>query len=673
MELPVNVKWNFLTKSKAEKGINPVQKKLFDRDVESVVPKIVESFVRESIQNSLDATLKGEKLEMLFTLRDNDKCIDPNDFEKLINGLIPHIESESSNVDVIPDWKSPIPFLSVEDFNTTGLMGDVSIDMPAPSDEADDGQDFCNFWRNLAGFTKKDGSERGKWGLGKAVFPASSKINTFYGITLRPNEDVSYLLGLSVLNIHRLPGAPNTIYKPYGDFGLFDDKTDDQFVMPISDKQFNEELADLFDSRRLHKGSGLSLYIPYPLEDFKVEFLIFSVIQQYYYPILKEEISVVVDYNESSFILNKDNLDKILSELNNPMPHEVDEQSWQLQIFKLKEILDFSHWICSLNDNDFTVLNPLTQNNMPRWNNSLFDNIDWENLKDKFANGERLAFKVPLWVKKGDKQSRLCHFYVYVAYQNNYDGFINEYIRHDLTIPEIRGLEKKGFKGFVIIENGSQNEDEPLVEMIGLSENPAHTTWSSTEEKFKKSNYLNGEQSLTFIKNALARIHEQLKVVITQKDDTLLADLFPLDNPDENEGDGLPTPPVVPDDPDSPDDPDIDVPPPMPPDINGSPLKLLITKIPDGFKVVKHSNCKIDLSSVSIQLGFKKKRKDPFRGYNPNDFNLQTNIGITQRGVITIASGPNSISFNVIDQNFEIKFEGFDPNRDLVINASGKP
>jgi hypothetical protein len=86
MELPVNVKWNFLTKSKAEKAINPVQKKLFDRDVESVVPKIVESFVRESIQNSLDATLEGEKLEMLFTLRDNDKCIDPNDFEKLMYG-----------------------------------------------------------------------------------------------------------------------------------------------------------------------------------------------------------------------------------------------------------------------------------------------------------------------------------------------------------------------------------------------------------------------------------------------------------------------------------------------------------------------------------------------------------------------------------------------------------
>lgn len=670
MKLPKNVRWNFLTKRPAEKGVDPIQKKLFDRDVESVVPKIVESFVRESIQNSLDATLDDKNLEILFTLRDSDKSIQSKSFEGLIASLIPHVEAERSNVDVVPDWKSPISFLSVEDFNTTGLLGDVKIHMPEQGDT--EKQDFCNFWRNLAGFTGKISSERGKWGLGKAVFPASSKINTFFGLTIRPDENVSYLMGLSVLNIHRLDGDPTNVYLPYGDFGLFDDKLDDQFVIPLTDKPFIEGVANLFDSKRLSKGSGLSLYIPYPVDDFKVEFLILSVIQQYYYPILKDEICVTVDYNEKMYLLSKNNLDKILSELKNPLPVEIDNQLWESQISKLKEILDFSHWICSLKDSEFIVLNPLSENNVPRWNASIFENIDWDDLKKKFALGERLAFKVPIWVKKGDDQSVLCYFGVYVANQNDYDGFINEYIRYDLTIPEIKGLERKGFKGFVIIENGIGNQDEPLVEMVGMSENPAHTTWSSNEEKFKRANYRDGEQSLTFIKKSLSRIYEQLKIVITEKDDTLLAELFPLDNVNENEGEDVPLPPVVPDEPDMPDKPDIDLPPPMPPDINGMPPKLLIEKISGGFKVAKHPNCKTDLSAITIQVGFKKKRKDPIKGYDPKDFNLQTTIDISQRGVVIVAGGPNSISFNIIDQNFEVKFEGFDQNRDLVIYANDR-
>ena len=669
MKLPVNVRWNFIKKPKSHHGVNPTQKLFFDRDIKSVVPKIVESFVRESIQNSLDATIPGNKLEVLFKLRDKDKSITPKDFECLVGKLRLHVESESSNVNIVPDWGSPISFLSVEDFNTTGLLGDVSIDTSFENLEK---QDFCNFWRNLVGFTDKISSERGKWGLGKAVFPSSSKINTFFGLTVRPSDDAPYLMGLSVLNTHRLKGDPNTLYLPYGDFGLFDDEMDDQFVMPITDRQFNEGVINMFDSKRLSKGPGLSLYIPYPLEDFKVEFLILSIIQQYYYPILKDEITVVVDYNEKEFHLSKDNLDTILNQLENPLPSEIDDEFWKKQILKLKEVLDFSIWICNLSNDDFIELNALPDNLIPRWNSTIFDKIDWDELKLKFAADERLAFKVPLWVKKGAEPSVLCHFKVCVSNNNKYDDFINEYIRHDLTIPEIKGLEKKGFKGFVIIEKGIKDVDEPLVEMVGFSENPAHTTWSSSEEKFKSANYNHGEQSITFIKNALTKINEQLKLLIIDKDDTLLSELFPIDCVIEKEGDGKPLPPPPPDGTDPPDEPDIDLPRPIPPDINGLPLKLLITKMSSGFKIVKNTNCSLDLLDLSIELGFKKKRKDPIKGYNLNDFNLQTNITRTYSGVAIIASSANSISFNVIEQDFEIKFEGFDLNRDLVINANAR-
>ena len=675
MKIPENVRWNFLIKSKAEKGLNPVQKEFFGRDGDSIIPKIVESFVRESIQNSLDATLPGENLKIVFRLRDGKKSINNSKFKNLFSGLKSHIESDEPNIDDIPNWDDSLPFIAVEDFNTSGLLGDTSIDMPPKG--STEKNDFCNFWRNLAGFTAKNSNERGKWGLGKAVFPASSKINTFFGVTTRPLEGEFHFLGLSVLDTHRLKSDPHTVYKPYGDFGHFDDINEGNkgFVQPVTDTDFNVKILEMFHSERLVNQSGLSLFVPYPLDDFKAEFLILSILQQYYYPFLKGEIEVEVDYNGEVYNIVPSNIIEILDGLKNPFESDSSKSAdWEYHISRFKDILDFSIWICNQTNEDFIMLNPLGKAHVPRWSNTLFENNDWDVLRSKFSNSDRLAFKVPIWVKKADRDPVLCYFNVFVSSDSDYDSFINEFIRHDLTIPEIKGLEKRGFKGFVIIENGDNDKYEALVEMVGLSENPAHTTWGSNQDKFKKANYEHGDESLTFIKKSLGRIYKELQDIIKEKDDTLLSDLFPLDDEREEPGDTPPPPPPPPPpiDPPKPNDPDepVVIIPPMPPDINGRSPRLLISQIDGGFKIIKHPNYSGNILSFSIELGYKKKNKHPIKKYHPNDFNLQTNIIKTDYGLIHTAIGPNSVTLNVVEQGFEIKFDGFDPNRDLVIMSN---
>jgi hypothetical protein len=89
----------------------------------------------------------------------------------------------------------------IEDYGTRGLQGEV-----LQYDDLDDDikkNDFFYFWRNI-GRTKKELTDLGRWGLGKTVFQAASRINTFFGLTVREDDGRAYLMGQSVLKIQQV-------------------------------------------------------------------------------------------------------------------------------------------------------------------------------------------------------------------------------------------------------------------------------------------------------------------------------------------------------------------------------------------------------------------------------------------------------------------------------------
>jgi hypothetical protein len=129
----------------------------------------------------------------------------------------------------------------VEDQGTRGLEGD-------PNQFEDDREgggrnDFFYFWRNV-GRSRKASTERGRWGLGKTVFAAASRLNSFFGLTLRHCDGPGLLMGQAVLKIHRL-GEHR--YRPYGYYGTHRD----DFTMPSDDPEVVRDFARTFALQRL--------------------------------------------------------------------------------------------------------------------------------------------------------------------------------------------------------------------------------------------------------------------------------------------------------------------------------------------------------------------------------------------------------------------------------------
>ncbi len=167
-----------------EINVDPIEGEFFNTEA---IGSITDALVRESIQNSLDAAQGNEPVTVRFSFFSRpNPGYDANVINnKYIDGLSPHLHAKHSGLQDIPSSAENINYLLIEDYGTRGLEGDVT-----QYDDLDDDfkkNDFYYFWRNI-GRTRKEATDLGRWGLGKTVFQAASRINSFFGITFR-NDD----------------------------------------------------------------------------------------------------------------------------------------------------------------------------------------------------------------------------------------------------------------------------------------------------------------------------------------------------------------------------------------------------------------------------------------------------------------------------------------------------
>ncbi len=83
-------------------------------------------------------------------------------------------------------------YLAVADFGTRGLTGDPGA-VPELDEDAGTRNGYYYFFRNVGRSGKGEG-DRGRWGLGKAVLPVSSRIRAIFGLTIRPDDNRPLLL-----------------------------------------------------------------------------------------------------------------------------------------------------------------------------------------------------------------------------------------------------------------------------------------------------------------------------------------------------------------------------------------------------------------------------------------------------------------------------------------------
>ena len=233
---------------------------------------LADSLGRESTQNSLDATIQGNGgVRVRFSFLRGDNAPNQDYLKNLFEGYREHAQAAGINLSVV-DFGNPTA-LVVEDFGTRGLTGRMDIK---------DTDNFSDFWRRH-GLTHKSGKSLGRWGLGKLVFPMSSQLSAFFGLTVQSDTGQRALMGQTVLGMHTLN---NEDYPPHAFFAEMQLATEGKksLPLPITDEVFLNEFSKQFRLTRANE-PGLSVVIPFPNQELDRERMIVVAISNYFIPI----------------------------------------------------------------------------------------------------------------------------------------------------------------------------------------------------------------------------------------------------------------------------------------------------------------------------------------------------------------------------------------------------
>jgi hypothetical protein len=598
------------------------------------------ALVRETIQNTMDARDPAHEGPLLvrFSFREVNPSARINAF---LTGLGPHLKAVQDGIVKLPGAEDPITFLTIEDLGTFGLEGDPAELRVDP----EDGQrhNFFYFWRNIGRSDKRD-SDRGRWGLGKAVFPVVSSARTFFGLTIRSSDRHQYLMGHSLLKIHDLPDG--SMYQPYGHFGCFTHPEYPTFPLPIEEENTIKEFSDLFSVYRTDE-PGLSIVVPFLRSEISLINVAQAVLEQFFYPILSGELDVLIENREKTYEVSSESIEEIARELSQVCP--------ELDLEPYIRLLDFTRWI--LNDPDDAepiIVNEQNWEQAPKWRSELLDEELLLELKNGIYAGERLVFDVPTKVQKEGGELEIAHFKVYLEMDDELRRAEDHFIRGGLRISGISSLRQRGVRGMVVVD------EEPLISMLGDAENPAHTEWQKDARGFKDK-YVHSFSCLYFVINSVKNLANFILAAGTDTDPELLEDFFSLpaapseeEPPDDagaqGQGGEVTTPPVV--------------------KVERKPKPVRIERIAGGFSI--HPTGKGEsIKSMTIKVAYDAIRGNPFSQHSSADFDLRdADIKIEYPGVDNPQIEENTINCPTVSSDFHISVSGFDEKRDVVVDVN---
>jgi hypothetical protein len=263
----MTAQWIFKELRPGDKDRQPTQGEFFATDA---IRSPAEALVRETIQNSLDAGIKGAAgpVRVRFHLANGPHALPAKIAQRYFKDGWNHFFSANNGLDDVPNNTDDCPFLVAEDFGTSGLTGEVNQWRHIPGQK----NPFYYFFRT-EGRSGKGEEDRGRWSIGKYVFPRSSRINAFIALTVRSDDSRRLLMGQTVLKSH---SVGSKYFTPDGDYGQPDGNG---LVLPVDDKLFLDQFCQDFKLRR-DREPGLSVVVPWVDEDFTKKALLQAVMPQ---------------------------------------------------------------------------------------------------------------------------------------------------------------------------------------------------------------------------------------------------------------------------------------------------------------------------------------------------------------------------------------------------------
>ena len=578
------------------------------------------ALVREGVQNSLDSSIPGTETMVRISVVSGSDAPTWDQVAPYVAEAWPHYKADNSglNHEDLPEQSGNCPFLVFEDFNTQGLLGDPASPFPPKDNEPNN---FFHFFRAEGRSDKDPDKSRGRWGLGKDTFFRCSTINSLFGLTIRNDDEQRLLMGKAVLKSHFLDDD----YLQDGYFGVRDDPAE-HFVKPIEDTQEIQNFLNVFPCER-GKYPGLSIFVPWPDPEISVKNIIQSVCRNYFHTILAGDLSVIVQTPTVETLLDKDTLlseSKKFPEVSNEIP-----------------LIELANWaVTALKDSDRHVLNLPDPNVGWRWHTELFGESQKEELREKWQNGEKIALRVPVTVRKKGTQPQESYFDIYMTHDHTNRRARPSFVRLGILVSSVDAPSMRGVCALVVID------DEPLSAFLHQAENPSHTLWQGQQ---LKKDYVSGVGDLKFIVRSVREALDIINAEDQEEDKKLLSDLFPVPGSDSG-GKGPRRPPR----------------PPRP-----RPSRLLISRSSGGFTIVPGTTQVAPGSVIKIESAYDTRRGGALTKYRSDDFRLdEPPIEYRTKGMEVLAVTGNSMLVKVIDPAaFRVSVSGFDTNRQIYVRS----
>jgi hypothetical protein len=615
----VQMRWSFKELPRGDKVREPIQGEFFSTDT---IRNAAQAIVRESIQNSLDASLGGS-VRVRFYVSGEDGALPAAQALRYFEGALPHYHANGNGLLDCPETTEPCRFLVCEDFNTKGLQGD-----PAEWTPPDERNNFFHFFR-AEGRSAKGEHDRGRWGVGKYVFPRSSRVKSFFAVTVREDDQRRLLMGQAILKSHKIRQKH---YQSDGWLAILDDGV----PMPIEDQGMIDALCADFRLTRA-KRPGLSVVVPWCDSEIKGPDLLEAVARDYFYAILKRDLIVDIETPQGKQTLSADTL--------------LDVLETRPELRSLRPFIELAKWVIAVPTTEHTPVRlDVVPGRAPRWPEKVFSSpAQAAELQARYRAGEQLGFRVHILVRKKRAPDAASFFDVVLVQDDSEEIGKPIFIREGIIISDVRPLRTRGTRALVLIE------DPPLATLLGDSENPAHTQWQAESSNYK-GKYTYGAAYIAQVTRSAFELTQAIVDTEQETDTGVLMDYFPVppssvkkEEPAPGPGTPSPTPP--------------------PP----KPRRFQINRIVGGFSVKTGDDGVRAPDRIEIRVAYDVRRGNPLARYRPDDFRLdEPPVTIERHGAYIVERGNNRLVMAIHQRDFSLVVTGFDPNRDLFLQASAQ-
>lgn len=621
-------KWRFETLGPHDPEIDNQNRKLFEGDETA--------FVRETIQNAMDASDPSpdsdDPVKVRFTLASTPR----DKLSKYLKELIPHTNACNPAIQKNTEEMS---YLLVEDEGTIGLRGSLSRDQLDPAEA----NTLFNFWMRDGKSQKTGSKEVGGHGVGKAMLYHGSQLRTVFGYSITKGKDGSKVHGFMGRFSDKTHSYENKMWQSYA---FFCEEDAENRYHTITDQSQLETFRTTFGLRRSMERTGTSLVLLSPAAYISAEKIIKAVLIHYSFPIMMNKLDVEVrDLKKDIFKdIGEQNLLNIAMEL------DWKDTDWKNQDDNrsVKSRIEFLESIATTPDNDPSRIN------LPDGITEITEQSFGEQLQQAKTTlnngGTNLSIKVPINIKRADGiQEPGAHVDVYLHKNADLDRGEDTHVRNGIFVAK-EGGRLKNYSVWALL----WAKPGPAAEFLGAAEPPGHDRWQyGVLNDTGKYETKSAAPTLRFVKGCMLQIVRVLwESETAQRSANMFADIFYLPTPAERTGRQGPPRTVG--------------------DHRSSPNLFNVSTIPavqgevSGFSVKLSPEGKQDLPmTATIRVAYDILGGDPFSKHNPIDFSFKSNVNPIVQGVEFMEVNDNKLVLSIVNEDFSLTLKGFDAKRDI--------